>query len=156
MSVSWWAQVIHLILTKILYAASSILKCASAHSEATSPLWHRETRQGFLFHNKRISSLCGIYLHLGSVGSNHSTKSPRWQLGQKCRQPVDNYMGSLRNLLEIWEVVDNFMARLRNCTPHTSYCCKKQGNSGFGRGWEEKSEQEHSSLYIIHIDPSSK
>lgn len=57
-------------------------------------------KTGFFSNNKGISSPCGTCLHLELVGSNHSTKNPMSQLGQKS-PPVDNFKGSLRNLPEI-------------------------------------------------------
>lgn len=92
---------------------------------------------GVFFHNKRISSLCGTCLHLGSVGSNHSTKNPKWQLGKKL-PPTDNFMEVWGISWKFQEVVDNFMATLRSCTPHISYHCKKQGNPVFREGMRGK------------------
>lgn len=82
------------------------------------------------FHNKRISSLCGTCLHLGSVESNHSTKNPKWQLGKKL-PPTDNFMGSLRNFLEISRSCRQLHGNFKEL--HTTYILplQKAGKSCF-------------------------
>lgn len=109
---------------------------------------------GVFFHKKRISSLCGTCLHLGSVGSNHSTKNPKWHLGQKS-PPMDNFMGSLRNFLEISRSGRQLHGKFKELHIYLT-AAKSREILFLERGWEEKSEEEHSSLSIMHIDPSSK
>lgn len=63
-SVNWWAQVIHVMLTKIVYAASVYLHTVKPHLLCK---WHWETWWGFFFTTK-VWKRCLSLWHLSSSG----------------------------------------------------------------------------------------
>jgi len=145
--------VIHITLTKTFYAAST-----SAYRKATSPSPPPQVTMGdqifAVMLQKYLPFVAPVFIRDQQIQTTQQKKQ-QWELGQKSLS-ADNFMGSLRNFTEVWGSLDNSMRCLGNCTPHTCYYYRSQGNDGTREGMNEKNQSQNIPHPITHMDPSSK
>lgn len=121
-------------------------KCVYLHTAKPHLLskWHWETRWGFFSTTKYYLLLVAPVFIWDQQVQNSQQKNPNWQGGQKS-PPVDNFMGSLRNILEIRRSCGQFHGKFKEL--HTTY----KSREILVLGGDERKNQSKNSPHVSCI-----